>query len=83
MAANESTSADRSTPARAAGAEFGDDFDAMSELDRADQSVPVDTDDDGDVFPEGPVGERFVDEADALDQQREAPQDDPDDRDPG
>ncbi len=53
----------------------------MSEADRADQSAPVD-DSERPIYPDGPVSERFVDEADALDQEREEPLGDPDEYEP-
>ncbi len=53
----------------------------MTDADRADQSTP--TDDDLDTaYPDDPVGDRFVDEADALDQEREEPLDDADEYQP-
>lgn len=54
-----------------------DEFDTMTSADRAEQDAPVDGEPDA-IYPAGV--DDFVDEADALDQEREAPLDDPDDR---
>ncbi|WP_182346902.1 hypothetical protein [Tomitella gaofuii] len=82
MAVDRSTSADRTARAGASAAALGgDDLDTMTDADRADQSTP--TDDDLDTaYPDDPVGDRFVDEADALDQEREEPLDDADEYQP-
>ncbi|QDQ97932.1 hypothetical protein [Tomitella fengzijianii] len=82
MADDRRTTADRTARVGAsAAAAGGDAFDAMTDADRADQSTPVDQD-EGPDFPDRPVGERFVDEADALDQEREEPLDDSDEYQP-
>ncbi|GAA4818234.1 hypothetical protein [Tomitella cavernea] len=77
MAVDKSTPADRIARAGASAAALGgDDLDTMTDADRADQSTPTVDADTG--YPDNPVGERFVDEADALDQEREEPLDDAD-----
>lgn len=52
-----------------------DEFDTMTSVDRAEQTEPVYGEPDV-IYPAGV--DDFVDEADALDQERDAPLDDPD-----
>lgn len=65
---------DRNIPSRNT---LSDSLGTVSDADRADQSLAVDGTDEADRPPES-VSDRFIDEADALDQGREEPLDDPD-----